>query len=49
MSSIRRVLILGHRFDLDNTLTRRALGLDFIPADQAAVAMARSLVELKLV
>jgi dihydroflavonol-4-reductase len=40
---------LGRRFDVDNTLTRRALGLDFIPADQAAVAMARSLAELKLV
>jgi dihydroflavonol-4-reductase len=40
---------LGRPFDVDNSLTRRVLKLDFIAADQAAVAMARSLVELKLV
>jgi hypothetical protein len=33
----------------DTTLTRRTLGLEFIPARDAAVAMARSLIELGLV
>jgi dihydroflavonol-4-reductase len=40
---------LGRPMPLDNSLTRRTLGMDFIPAREAAVAMARSLVELKLV
>lgn len=40
---------LGRAMPLDNALTRRTLGMDFIPARVAAVAMARSLVDLKLV
>jgi dihydroflavonol-4-reductase len=40
---------LGKNFVIDNSLTRRTLGMEFIPARDAAVAMAQSLVELKLV
>jgi dihydroflavonol-4-reductase len=40
---------LGRQMPLDNSLTRRTLGMDFIPSREAAVAMARSLIELKLV
>jgi nucleoside-diphosphate-sugar epimerase len=39
---------LGRQMGLDNSLTRRTLGMDFIPSREAAVAMARSLVDLKL-
>jgi dihydroflavonol-4-reductase len=40
---------LGKDVKVDTTLTRRTLGFEFIPAPEAAAAMARSLVELKLV
>jgi nucleoside-diphosphate-sugar epimerase len=40
---------LGRESRVDNSLTRKTLGMEFIPAREAAVAMARSLVELKLV
>jgi hypothetical protein len=40
---------LGRPMPLDNSLTRRTLGMEFIPAREAAVAMAKSLVDLKLV
>lgn len=40
---------LGKPFTVDTSTTRRTLGIDFIPAGEAAVAMARSLVELQLV
>jgi dihydroflavonol-4-reductase len=40
---------LGKVLRADTTLTRRTLGLQFIPARDAAVAMARSLIELGLV
>ncbi len=40
---------LGRAMPIDNSLTRRTLGMEFIPARQAAVAMAKSLVDLKLV
>jgi dihydroflavonol-4-reductase len=40
---------LGKNFVIDNSLTRRILGMEFIPARDSAVAMARSLIELKLV
>ena len=40
---------LGKVLRADTTLTRRTLGLEFIPARDAAVAMARSLIELGLV
>lgn len=40
---------LGRELKVDNTVTRKALGIDFIPAGDAAVAMARSLIELELV
>jgi dihydroflavonol-4-reductase len=39
---------LGKELRVDATLTRRTLGITFIPAADAAVAMAKSLVELKL-
>ncbi len=39
---------LGREARVDNSLTRRTLGMDFIPAREAAVAMAKSLVDLKL-
>lgn len=39
---------LGKDFDADTSNTRRTLGLKFIPAEEAAAAMARSLLELKL-
>jgi dihydroflavonol-4-reductase len=40
---------LGKAMNVDNSLTRRTLGMDFIPAREAAVAMAKSLIELQLV
>lgn len=40
---------LGKFVPVDTTRTRRALGIDFIPADEAVAAMGRSLIELKLV
>jgi dihydroflavonol-4-reductase len=40
---------LGRPFEVDNAETRRVLGMTFIPVPDAAVAMARSLVDLKLV
>jgi dihydroflavonol-4-reductase len=40
---------LGKQLRVDNTLTRRTLGITFIPAPEAAAAMAKSLIELKLV
>ena len=40
---------LGKNFVIDNSQTRRTLGMDFIPARDSAVAMAESLLELKLV
>jgi dihydroflavonol-4-reductase len=40
---------LGKPMKVDTSLTRRTLGLEFIPAREAAVAMAKSLIELKLV
>jgi dihydroflavonol-4-reductase len=40
---------LGKDFRVDASATRRALGMEFIPAPDAAVALARSLVDLKLV
>jgi dihydroflavonol-4-reductase len=39
---------LGRELRVDNSLTRRTLGMKFIPARDAAVATARSLIELKL-
>ena len=39
---------LGKQLRVDNTLTRRTLGITFIPAPEAAAAMAKSLIELKL-
>ena len=40
---------LGREVRVDNTLTREALPMTFIPAGEAAAAMARSLIELKVV
>ncbi len=40
---------LGKELRVDASATRRSLGMDFIPAHEAAAAMARSLVELELV
>ena len=40
---------LGKELKVDTSVTRRTLGITFIPAPEAAAAMARSLVELKLV
>ena len=40
---------LGREIKVDNSATRKALGIDFIPAGAAAAAMARSLIELELV
>jgi dihydroflavonol-4-reductase len=40
---------LSREFRVDNTLTRDALQMTFIPATDAAAAMARSLIELKVV
>ena len=34
---------------VDTTRTRRELGMEFIPADEAVTAMGRSLIELNLV
>ncbi|MFO1394314.1 MAG: NAD-dependent epimerase/dehydratase family protein [Steroidobacteraceae bacterium] len=39
---------LGKRLEIDTTGTRRALGIEFIPSREAAVALARSLIELGL-
>ena len=39
---------LGKALRVDTTLTRRTLGIEFIPARDAAVAMGRSLIELGL-
>jgi dihydroflavonol-4-reductase len=40
---------LGRELRVDNSLTRRTLGIEFIAAPEAAAAMAQSLVDLKLV
>jgi dihydroflavonol-4-reductase len=40
---------LGKALHVDNALTRKTLGMEFIPARDAAIAMAQSLLELKLV
>jgi dihydroflavonol-4-reductase len=40
---------LGKTIRVDNSVTRRTLDMEFIPAREAAVAMAKSLLELKLV
>jgi hypothetical protein len=40
---------LGRESRVDNTLTREALQMTFIPAADAAAAMARSLIELRVV
>jgi hypothetical protein len=40
---------LGKPLRVDTTQTRCALGIEFIPARDAAVAMGRSLVELGLI
>ncbi len=40
---------LGRELRVDNSLTRRTLGIEFIPAPEAAAAMAHSLVDLRLV
>jgi dihydroflavonol-4-reductase len=40
---------LGHEVRADASLTRRALGIEFIPVAEASAAMARSLIDLKLV
>ncbi|MFO1406742.1 MAG: NAD-dependent epimerase/dehydratase family protein [Steroidobacteraceae bacterium] len=39
---------LGKRLDVDTSATRAALGIEFIPSREAAVALARSLLELGL-
>lgn len=40
---------LGKQLQVDTSGTRRTLGITFIPAPEAAAAMARSLIDLKLV
>lgn len=40
---------LGREVRVDNTLTRQTFGMTFLPATDAAVAMARSLIELGVV
>ncbi len=40
---------LGKELRVDNSLTRRTLGMEFIPAPEAAAAMAQSLMDLRLV
>jgi dihydroflavonol-4-reductase len=40
---------LGKALEVDTSLARRTLGIAFIPAREAAAAMAKSLVDLKLV
>jgi dihydroflavonol-4-reductase len=40
---------LGKQMRVDNSLTRHTLGMEFIPAPEAAAAMAQSLVDLGLV
>jgi dihydroflavonol-4-reductase len=39
---------LGKDLKVDTSLTRRTLGITFIPAPEAAAAMAKSLVDLEL-
>jgi dihydroflavonol-4-reductase len=39
---------LGFEFEVDNTRTRQALGIEFIPVTESAPAMASSLIELGL-
>jgi dihydroflavonol-4-reductase len=39
---------LGKELKVDTSLTRRTLGIRFVPASEAAAAMAKSLVDLKL-
>jgi dihydroflavonol-4-reductase len=39
---------LGKDIKVDNTATRRTLGMKFIPVPEAAAAMAQSLIDLKL-
>lgn len=47
--AVRTVLPeLGYQFEIDNSHTRRALGVDFIPLSESAPAMASSLIELGL-
>ena len=43
------VPLLGREVRVDNTLTRDALQMTFVPAAEAAAATARSLIELKVV
>ena len=40
---------LGRRIEIDNRRTRVALGMTFIPVEESAPAMARSLIDLDLV
>lgn len=40
---------LGHYYPVDNSRTRKALGMDFIPVTESAPAMAQSLIDLGLV
>lgn len=40
---------LGKIMQIDNSLTRKALGMDFIGVEAAAPAMARSLIEMRVV
>lgn len=40
---------LGKELRVDNSFTRRTLGMEFIPAPEAAAAMAQSLMDLRLV
>lgn len=39
---------LGFRYEVDNSRTRQALGMDFIPITESAPAMAKSLIDLGL-
>lgn len=39
---------LGFMYEVDNTRTRKALGMDFIPITESAPAMAKSLIDLGL-
>jgi dihydroflavonol-4-reductase len=48
--SVRSVVPeLGRHANFDNTLTRKSLGIGFIPVSESAPAMARSLVDLGMV
>jgi dihydroflavonol-4-reductase len=40
---------LGRQMKVDNSATRRTLGIEFIPAPEACAALAKSLIELGLV